>query len=167
VLGRLVAALKLPPETTLRIVTAVTRHGPLRSLADIPEVDATSRATLAPYVSFLPAGGAVNLNTADAVVLGAVLQNQTAASRLVAMRAKNGFITPQDLRDLGLISTGGAGFTSAVFDVTVTAQVDDVTVVLTSRIQRVQGVGTQEVRVIARQFGPDPESEVPPLPAGF
>lgn len=167
VLARLVAALKLPPETTQRILTAITQGGPFRTLAQIPDLDADTRATLAPYVSFLPAGGAVNLNTADQVVLGAVLQNQTAASRLVALRSKAGFITPADLRDLGLVSTGGAGFTSDVFDVTVTAQVDDVTVILTSRVQRVRGVGTQEVRVISRRFGPVRQDPVPDLPAQF
>ena len=167
VLERLVAALDLPPETTLRIVTAVTRNGPLRSLADIPDLDATARLALAPYVSLLPMGGAVNLNTADALVLGAVLRNQTAANRLVALRDRNGFVTANDLRDLGQVGTGGAGFKSAVFDVTVTAQVDDVTVVLTSRMQRVQGLGVQDVRVISRRFGPDTDAALPDVRTGF
>ena len=167
VLARLVAALKLPPETTQRIVTAVTRNGALQTLAEIPELDAVTRATLAPFVSFLPAGGAVNLSTASAVVIGAVLRNRAAANRLVALRDKTGFVTPADLRDLGLLGTSGAGFKSAVFDVTVTAQVDDVTVILTSRIQRVQGLGTQDVRVIARHYGPDDTADLPEVPAEF
>ena len=167
VLARLVAALKLPPETTQRIVTAVTRNGALQTLAEIPELDAVTRATLAPFVSFLPAGGAVNLSTASAVVIGAVLRNRAAANRLVALRDKTGFVTPADLRDLGLLGTSGAGFKSAVFDVTVTAQVDDVTVILTSRIQRVQGLGTQDVRVIARHYGPDDTAGLPEVPAEF
>ena len=167
VLARLVAALKLPPETTQRIVNAVSRAGALRSLADIPDLDAQTRAALTPYVSFLPAGGAVNLNTASAVVIGAVLRNRAAANRLVALRDKTGFVTPADLRDLGLLGTSGAGFKSAVFDVTVTAQVDDVTVILTSRIQRVQGLGTQDVRVIARHYGPDDTAGLPEVPAEF
>ena len=167
VLERLVAALDLPPETTLRIVTAVTRNGPLRSLADILDLDATARRALAPHVSFLSMGGVVNLNTADALVLGAVLRNQTAANRLVALRDRNGFVTANDLRNLGQVGTGGAGFKSAVFDVTVTAQVDDVTVVLTSRMQRVQGLGVQDVRVISRRFGPDTDAALPDVPTGF
>lgn len=166
-LERLVSDLDLPPETNLRIVNAVSRAGALRSLADIPDLDEKTRASLAPYVSFLPAGGAVNLNTADAVVIGAVLRNRAAASRLVALRNRNGFVTATDLRDLGVLGTSGAGFKSAVFDVTVIAQVDDVTIILTSRIQRVQGLGTQDVRVIARRFGPDDTADPPELPAGF
>lgn len=166
-LERLVSDLDLPPETNLRIVNAVSRAGALRSLADIPDLDEQTRASLAPYVSFLPAGGAVNLNTADAVVIGAVLRNRAAASRLVALRNRNGFVTATDLRDLGVLGTSGAGFKSAVFDVTVIAQVDDVTIILTSRIQRVQGLGTQDVRVIARRFGPDDTADPPELPAGF
>lgn len=167
ILQRLIAALDLPPATALRLITAAGRGAPLLSLADLHDIDATTRETLAPYVSFLPAGGAVNLNTADVVVLGAVLGNVAAATRLAAIRDKNGFITAEDLRRLGLIGTGGAGFKSAVFDVTVTAQVDDVTVVLTSRIQRSQGIGQQSVAVIARQFGPVSTAELPELPTGF
>ena len=108
-----------------------------------------------------------HLNTADAVVMGAVLRNRGAANRLITVRDKLGFITPADLRDLGLVGTNGAGFKSAVFDVTVTAQVDDVLIRLTSRIQRVQGLGWQDVRVIARRFGPDDTADLPEVPAGF
>ena len=167
VLARLVADLDLPPQTVTQIVNAVSRAGALRSLTDIGELDPNTRAALAPHVSFLPDGGAVNLNTADAVVMGAVLRNRGAANRLITMRDKLGFITPADLRDLGLVGTNGAGFKSAIFDVTVTAQVDDVLVRLTSRIQRVQGLGWQDVRVIARRFGPDDTAEMPEVPAEF
>ena len=167
VLARLVADLDLPPQTVTQIVNAVSRAGALRSLTDIGELDPNTRAALAPHVSFLPDGGAVNLNTADAVVMGAVLRNQGAANRLITVRDKLGFLTPADLRDLGLVGTNGAGFKSAVFDVTVTAQVDDVLVRLTSRIQRVQGLGWQDVRVIARRFGPDDTAEMPEVPAEF
>ena len=167
VLARLVADLDLPPLTVTQIVNAMARAGALRSLTDIGELDPNTRAALAPHVSFLPDGGAVNLNTADAVVMGAVLRNRGAANRLITMRDKLGFLTPADLRDLGLVGTNGAGFKSAVFDVTVTAQVDDVLVRLTSRIQRVQGLGWQDVRVIARRFGPDDTAEMPEVPAGF
>ena len=167
VLARLVADLDLPPQTVTQIVNAMARAGALRSLTDIGELDPNTRAALAPHVSFLPDGGAVNLNTADAVVMGAVLRNRGAANRLITMRDKLGFITPADLRDLGLVGTNGAGFKSAVFDVTVTAQVDDVLVRLTSRIQRVQGLGWQDVRVIARRFGPDDTAEMPEVPAEF
>ena len=167
VLARLVADLDLPPQTVTQIVNAMARAGALRSLTDIGELDPNTRAALDPHVSFLPDGGAVNLNTADAVVMGAVLRNQGAANRLITVRDKLGFLTPADLRDLGLVGTNGAGFKSAVFDVTVTAQVDDVLVRLTSRIQRVQGLGWQDVRVIARRFGPDDTADLPEVPAGF
>lgn len=167
ILGRLVKALDLPPATALRIITAVGRGTPLRTLADLDEIDSATREKLAPHVSFLPAGGTVNLNTADVVVLGAVLGNIAAATRLATLRDRNGFITAEDLRRLGLFGTGSAGFKSAVFDVTVTAQVDDVTVVLSSRIQRSQGMGQQSVAVIARQFGPVNTADLPELPTGF
>lgn len=167
VLARLVADLDLPPQTVTQIVNAMAHAGALRSLADIAELDPGTRAALDPHVSFLPDGGAVNLNTADAVVMGAVLRNRGAANRLITLRGKVGFLTPADLRDLGLVGTNGAGFKSAVFDVTVTAQVDDVLVSLTSRIQRVQGLGWQDVRVIARRFGPDETADLPEVPAEF
>lgn len=168
VLERLVTALSLPPQTTAQLVVAVSRTDQPRSLNDIPELDGPTRAALAPHVDFLPIGAGLNLNTADAVAIGAVLGNRSAALRLVAQRDRTGFVTPDDLRDLGLLGTGGAGFTSDLFDVVVTAQVDDVVVILTSRIQRVQGLGTQDMRVIARRFGPQQDGQpLPDVPANF
>lgn len=152
-LALLVAALDLPPETAPRIAAAMIRDGRLARISQLTGLDTTTRSALAPYISFLPDGGDVNLNTADTIVIGAVLRNRTAAARLVALRDRNGFVTPDDLRSLGIIATGGAGFRSDVFDVTVTAQVDDVTLMLTSRILRLHGMGLTDVRVIARQFG--------------
>jgi general secretion pathway protein K len=167
ILDRLVAALSLPPETSAQLMETISRTGPLRSWADVPELAGTTRAALRPHVDFWPAGGAINLNTADAVVIGAVLGNRSAATRLVAQRDRTGQVTANDLRDLGLVGTGGAGFTSDLFDVVTTAQVDDVTVILSSRIQRVRGIGTTDVRVIARQFGPAGADPLPPLPDTF
>ena len=151
-LDRLVAALDLPAETAQRIVTQLAREGPATSLDQMTDLAAETRLALAPYVSFLPAGGDVNLNTAEAVVIGAVLRNQNAARRLIAIRDRAGFVTADDLRNLGVVALGGVGFRSDVFDVTTTVQVVDVILILTSRLQRSRGVGTRDVRPISRQF---------------
>jgi len=165
VLARLIAALDLPPDTGALITDAMMRGGSLQSIAGLTDLDAPTRAALAGHVSFLPAGGNVNLNTADAVVMAAVLQNRTAPQRLAALRDRNGFVTAGDLSSMGLIAAAGAGFRSDVFDVTIMAQVDDVTVTLTSRLMRQSGPGTQSVRVIARQFGPIMAMDaMPPIP---
>ena len=164
VLARLVAALDLPADTAAKITNQMLRDGPLLAIGDLTDLDAVARAALAGHISFLPDGGAINLNTADATVMAAVLQNRTAALRLVAVRDKAGFVTGSNLTDLGLIATAGAGFRSAVFDVTVVAQVDDVTVTLTSRLLRQTGVGTQQVLVTSRHFGPVADT-LPTVPA--
>ena len=154
VLARLVAALELPPDTAARITDAMVQDGPLQSVSELTDLDAQTRDALAKVVSFLPDGGEINLNTADATVMAAVLQNRTAARRLIALRDRVGFITQNDLTDVGMITAPGTGFRSNVFDLTAVAQVDDVTVTLTSRLLRQTGVGTQEVWVIARSFTP-------------
>lgn len=170
VLSRLVAALGLPTDTAARITNAMAQDDPPQSVSELTDLDAQSREALAKVVSFLPDGGDINLNTADATVMAAVLQNRTATQRLIALRDRVGFITPKDLTDVGMITAPGAGFRSNVFDVTVVAQIDDVTVTLTSRLLRQTGVGTQEVRVIARSFTPTSPmraDDIPAIPANL
>lgn len=163
-LARLVAELELPPETADRIAATMRERGPLLRLDQIEELDADTAARLAPFVSFLSRPGPVNLNTADPLLMGALLGNPTAARRLAALRERNGVLTRQDLLDLGLIPTGNVGFHSDNWDVSVLATVDDVSVTLTSRLVRENDAGRVEVIVAARRWGGLPAGHLPPLP---
>jgi general secretion pathway protein K len=163
-LFRLVAELELPPETADRIAAAMREEGPITRLGQIPGLDAESRAQLEPFVAFLPRPAPVNLNTADALLLGVLFQNRIAARRLSELRERNGALSPEDILSLGLVPSGTAGFQSDIWDVTILAEVDGVALSLTSRLVRQQGLGGGEVIVVSRQFGLRPADELPPLP---
>ncbi len=163
-LARLTAALDLTGDVAPRITARMVRGGPVTSLADIPGLDAVAIDALSPFVTFLPVPGAVNLNTADEELIGVLLQNRTAAARLVGIRDRNGGLTQADLDDVGIIGAQSAGLTSNVFDMVATAEVDDVSVTLQSRMVRVADTGTPEVIIISRRFGVGADGALPDIP---
>ncbi|MEQ5826266.1 general secretion pathway protein GspK [Sulfitobacter sp. NFXS29] len=162
-LARLITALELPDQVALDINGHLIRRGPVRDLAEIQALDAQTRAALAPHVSLLPQSGNVNLNTANETVMAVMLGSPSAARQLVKRRAATGFLTKGDLTDAGIVTLNGIGFTSAVFDVESRAEVDGLTVTLSSRLLRRTVLGQKEVRVIARSFSPQ-GADAAPLP---
>lgn len=164
VLSRLVSELDLPPATVDLIADAVREQGPLKHLGQIAGLDAWAQAQLEPFVGFLPFRADVNLNTADPLLMGVLLQNRTAARRLADLRDRNGALTSKDLLDLGLVPVGQTGFKSDVWDIVVLAEVDGVAVTLTSRLVRQRRPGVAEVIVVSRRFGALPIDALPPLP---
>lgn len=166
-LGRLLAELDLPAEVADDIVAAVREAGPLERLEQVEGLDAEAREALAPYASFLPAPAKVNLNTAEPLLLGVVLQNRAAARRLAQVRERTGALTPEDLLDLGIVPTVGTGFQSDVWDVTTLAEVDGVAVTLSSRLVRRRTPTGAEVVVASRRFGLSPAASLPALPGSF
>lgn len=153
---RLTRSLDLPDSVASVVAQHLASRGAVQTLDEITALDVTARATLAPHVVALPNAAQINLNTANATVIAAVLGNTAAARQLVKQRDKTGFMTPQDLRNAGVLVTNGAGFTSQFFDVTSRADVDGVSITLTSRIARVTGVGVQDTRVISRSRSATP-----------
>ncbi|WP_132445103.1 general secretion pathway protein GspK [Sulfitobacter indolifex] len=162
-LTQLITALELPDRVALDINDHLIRRGPVRDLAEIQALDAQTRAALAPHVSLLPQSGNVNLNTANETVMAVMLGSPSAARQLVKRRAAAGFLTKGDLTDAGIVTLDGIGFTSAVFDVESRAEVDGLTVTLSSRLLRRTVLGQKEVRVIARSFSPQ-GADTAPLP---
>ena len=153
IFSRLSHDLGVSEAASTTIISHLRARGPISGFGEIAGLDATAIATLLPHVSFLPVDADVNLNTADVIVMGAVLGNPAAARQLVKTRERNGFLTQGDLTDAGVLAASGAGFTSQVFDVTALAEVDKVTVALRSRILRRTDVGVTEAVVIDRKFG--------------
>ncbi len=165
-LARLMAALDLPPDLAAGIAGEIARDGPVAALDRLRVLDPVTVQRLQPYVDALPVPGKVNVNTADAVLIGALMQNPSRAAALAARRKRAGHLTPEDVGDVGLAGAT-LGFTSDLFDVTTRAEVDGVTVVLTSRLMRTSDRDGDRVRVIRRRFGPDPaDLPDPPAPAG-
>ncbi len=156
ILQRLTRSLDLPDRVAAQITRHIAGRGAIQSLEEISALDQADRARLAPFVTALPVAAPVNLNTANATVIGAIIGNPAAARQLVKTREATGFLTQQDLRDVGVLAANGAGFTSQFFEVTSRADVDDVSAVLLSQIARVTGVGISEARVISRTWLPQP-----------
>jgi len=163
-LARLMTALQLPDQVALDIIDHLTRRGPVRDLSEIEALDAPTRAALAPYVSLLPQSGDVNVNTASEEVIAVMLGSPSAARQLVKRREMAGFLTKGDLTDAGIVALNGIGFTSAVYDVESRAEVDGLTITLTSRLLRRTVLGQRDVRVITRSFSPQ-GTDAAPLPA--
>lgn len=158
---RLAAALELPDTTTLAVMQAILRDGPVRVLGDLDGLDVAERAILAPHVSVLPQAGLLNVNTAGPTVLAAVLGSVSGATRLLKLRERKGFLTRGDLTDAGIVVMAGLGLRSDVYDVRSVAEVDGITVTLTSRILRRTALGRQDALVISRRYGAADPDDAP------
>ena len=163
--ARLLSELELPPETLERIQVGLGRSGALREVSDLAAfgVDAASLARLAPHVEVLPETADINLNAASRPVLAAVLSNAYAARTLAARRERQGFLTEDDLRAVGVLMPRGTGWTSDVFEARVTVEIDTVRQAAISRIERGEvpevpgadgssGGARVEARVVSRRY---------------
>ncbi len=138
---------------------------PPARLADL-QLSAEDLAKLATMVTVLPQATPVNVNAAPAALLAVLLTNPVQAKLLEARRAKLGFLTPEDVSGLGIVLPAGLGFNAGYFDLTVTAQVGDTVVTQTALIaRRLDSAGKPQALVVARQFGPEAVTTLPPLPA--
>ena len=156
--ARLLDELELSPEILDRVQDGVARAGVLRDVADLKAfgVDAAELAYLALHVAVLPERADINLNAASLPVLAAVLSNAYAARTLAARRERQGFLTPDDLRGVGVLMPRGTGWTSDVFEARITVETDGVGQAAISRIERgevPEGDGTRiEARVVSRRY---------------
>lgn len=85
------------------VPAALAANAPILRIAELLQVigvDATALARVAPFVSALPAGTAVNVNTAPPEVLAAIVDNlgSDAQAELLARRAQRPFSTIADFR---------------------------------------------------------------------
>lgn len=156
----ILAALGLKADLAGQIVAA----RPAR-LADL-SLNAEDLAKLSTLVTVLPQATPVNVNAAPVALLAVLLTNPVQAKLLEARRAKLGFLTPEDVSGLGIVLPAGLGFNASYFDLTVTAQVGDTVVTETALIaRRLDSDGKPQASVVARQFGPEAVTTLPPLPA--
>ncbi|MBW4707423.1 type II secretion system minor pseudopilin GspK [Roseobacter sp. YSTF-M11] len=138
VFSALLEVLELPPDLGRQITEIVKAKGPLTSAASLRKFGIAPRLVeaLDPYVTALPAGASINLNTAPEPVLAAVFANAVVARSLSARRMKQGFLTRDDLASLGLVQPALAGWRSDVFDVQVSAVVGQTSVGYDRRLLR-------------------------------
>ncbi len=161
---RLAKAIGLSDRAVTGTIDQLVRYGPVQNMYEITALDEQERRMLSAHVSLLPQPGPINVNTAGEVVLAAVLGSDSSARQLIKTRARKGFLTQGDLTDAGVITMNGAGFTSDVFDVQSTAEVDGVSLTLTSRLLRKTELGQRSVLVISRQYGASTDSAEPMAP---
>lgn len=131
--------------------------GPVTAIEEIrlaPGMSAEAFARLAPHVAALPAGSALNVNTATPEVLAALLPGATPAAieRLVALRAASPFASPADFRSRAAAllrgPEAGAGFAvaSAWFEADLVAELGGVTQRRLLVIERDRRLGAAELR---------------------
>ena len=162
-LVRLLTELDIDRSDGARLAAEIASRPGLTSISDLRSVAPDTIALLQPYVDFLPQLATVNLNTADPLLLQAVLNNRAAALRLQRRRDSAGFITVDDVLTVGAVVPAMAGFTSQNFDVTSVAEVDGLTLEMTSRISRSKTIDGIFVGVIRRAYGV-PRNTVPNIP---
>ena len=136
--------------STNMIILAVTALAPLRDdgLLRSAGIDPADLDRLAPYISFLPAGSAVNLNTAEPGLMEILLQDPVTVRRLVQRRAQVP-ITADEAAALG--PPGLVGARSNHFRVETDVRVGDIRRRTSARIDRVETPEGWRVTVGARQ----------------
>ncbi len=154
ILDRLVRALKLPPEVTVRIAARIAQPVPLRSIGDLgveAGLKPDEHDTIAPYLTLLPLRADLNMNTAPDLLLSALASNPVQARQLISARKRQGFLTDADLRGAAYVPVQGTGLTSNYYRVTVRARIGTTEQGWQALLQRrrVAG-GLDEVAVIAR-----------------
>lgn len=150
---RIGASLDMDPATMIRIATVVRVAGGLSDdelilAAGVPRSDLDR---LAPYVTILPGGVGINLNTVEFPLLSLMTRDPEVARKLVEARTRKGYLTPADLAAEGAPTLPGTGYTSDHYRVTTTVTVGEVSQTLDSRIARVRGTGTVDVVVTGRR----------------
>lgn len=147
------ASLDMDPATMIRIATVVRVAGGLsdEELILAAGVPCSDLDRLAPYVTILPGGVGINLNTVEFPLLSLMTRDPEIARKLVEARTRKGYLTPADLAAEGAPTLPGTGYTSDHYRVTTTVTVGEVSQTLDSRIARVRGSGVVDVVVTGRR----------------
>lgn len=151
---RLLEQLDIPPFAMPEVATGgLDNFSQLRLLAG---VDGRALALLRPWVSVLPSGASLNVNTAPAQVLASLEGLSLArATQLVSQRPPEGYASAQEFSQspalAGLdISSHGLGVDSRWFRVSVDAELGGQRMRLISDFER--NAKDQRLRLVQRQF---------------
>ena len=162
---RIGAALALPADAVPRATALIQAIGPLPDLAalGLAGIDRATIARLAPLVTALPGNTPVNVNTADARLLGVLLGNPVAGETLAARRNRRGFLTADDFALAHAPLPPGTGFTSSLFWVRARVAIGDTAREQTSLLLRRSDGARPAVAAIGRWTGAAP-AQAPALP---
>ena len=127
----IVAAAGLPPEVAVRIAAAMKGGKPLLQNQDLAPRAVLTPAEIAALSAFVTCTsettGSININSAPDSLLTALLRNSDTTSKIIAER-KLGLITPDVLRQMGVILPAGLALTSDIFGLTIVTSSGDATV---------------------------------------
>ncbi len=154
ILQRLVAALEMPPDVTARIAARMAQPAPLERLSDLVAeagLSPTEVELLADLITVLPGSTPININTAPPAMVAALANNPVQARQLDGIRARQGFLTPDDIANVQAILPPGVGYASKYFWVTVTVEVDGTQQTLRSLLQRRAGPGGRPVVIVVER----------------
>ena len=117
VFEQIAAAAGVDRDTTLKAVEQVRLRGPFTDLRPLrfAGLDAATLKRLEALVTALPGDTAINLNAASPEVLALLFRDPGIADRLVQVRARQGFLTLQDLADQNVSLPPGTSFRSNTF----------------------------------------------------
>ena len=143
----------LPATLADDIADEMMRVPPISQIETLVEIgfDPVALQALSPMVTALPGDGEVNINAAPEALIAIMFNNAVAASRLVGLRERRGFLTLADVRSMGFIPPVGIGFTSDNYQVTVEVQLGQTRQRLLSQVHRRTRDRVVEVVVIARK----------------
>jgi len=138
-LAAITTAADLPPEVATRIAAALGGGAPLLQLADLTPRAGLSQAEIAaldPFVTLTPdLNGGVNVNSAPAALLQAMLPNPDTVDTLLQARSK-GLITPATLQQLAIILPAGLTLKSNVFGLRTSVTSGSASLIALSTIHR-------------------------------
>lgn len=160
-------AVGLTPEQIVAAVQYVRLQGPVTDLRPLrmAGVEPAKADRLERLVTALPGTTALNLNAADAEMLGILFNDPQVAARLVAVRSRQGYLTLKDLNDQEVTMPWGASFRSNTFWVRTRATIGDTSQQAATLIQRRRTPeGAIEVVPVERWRGAAVPPGAPPLP---
>lgn len=144
-------AVGIPDEQSENLIKLVRVAGPVTDLRPLGEVglDPAVAERLGRLLTALPGRTTLNLNAADEEMLAILFNDPLVARRLVAVRQRRGYLTPQDLSDEKVSIPWGTSFRSTSFWVRTRATIG--------------GTSQQMATLIRRRWAPDGSVEVFPV----
>ncbi|WP_084580205.1 general secretion pathway protein GspK [Sphingomonas azotifigens] len=128
----------MPPEQVIAAIQYVRLQGPVTDLRPLRLAGLEPKVAdrLEKVVTALPGITAINLNAAEPELLRILFQDPLVASRLVQVRARQGFLTLKDLDDQHVTLPWGCSFKSSSFWVRTRATIGGTTQQEATLIQR-------------------------------
>jgi general secretion pathway protein K len=167
-LGRIAGAVGMSGDQAAKAAAAIRAAGPVGDLRPLTALGLppAQLARLSGLVTALPYASPINLNAASEDMLAVLTGDPMAARRIVALRARQGYVTAADLATLNVPMPQGTGLTSNLFWVRSRVRIGDTSQQLTSLIARKDApdAGGKQALVVGRWVGASAPLQAPMLP---